>query len=112
MHVVVHPTVLVVAAVLAGSAGAEPMRPDGATVYREQCASCHGERGRSESESARALKVRPLAGDPALARMELGAIVERIRSNAKHRSVGASVDLDDAALSAAAAYVRTLAAQP
>lgn len=84
--------------------------PDGAAVFHAHCARCHGESGQTDTSNARPLKVRPLADDAELARMELDAIVEAIRSNPKHRGVGALTDIDPAELRAAAAFVRTLAA--
>lgn len=97
---------LLAAGMLVTDAAAEP---DGAAVFQAHCARCHGESGKTDTASARALKVRPLAADPTLARMDTAAIVEAIRSNPKHQGIGALADLGADDLAAAAAFVRELA---
>jgi mono/diheme cytochrome c family protein len=82
---------------------------DGDAVFRARCARCHGDSGRTDTASGRALKVRPLASDAKLARMTPADILKAIKSNPKHRAVGALVDVDDRELGAAAAVVRELA---
>jgi len=60
-------TTLLVAAALVASARAEPVGDDGATVFRQHCASCHGASGRSDTADARAAAaafVRKLAQEP------------------------------------------------
>ena len=96
-------------AAVAFAGATESGRPDGAAVFRARCARCHGESGRTDTAIAHPLKVRPLVGDPALARMTTADLVREIKSNAKHEGVGALTDLDDAELEAAAAFVKKLA---
>jgi hypothetical protein len=55
--------------------------------------------------------VRPLVNDAELARMTPPEIARAIKSDAKHQSMGALVDLDDAELEAVAAFVRERAKQ-
>jgi mono/diheme cytochrome c family protein len=107
--VVAGVVVLLVAALLAGGVRAEPAASGGAAVFQTHCAGCHGDSGRADTPGARALKVRPLAGDPALARMQVAAVVTVITSNAKHRCLGALTGVDDAALGLAAGFVRHVA---
>jgi len=91
------------------SASAAAENRDGGATYATHCVRCHGPSGRTETENARALKVRPLAGDAKLAQMAPADIVAAIRSNAKHRGVGADVDLPDADIEAVARFVKELA---
>lgn len=102
-------TSLIVVALAARAASAEPGARDGAAVFAARCARCHGESGRADTPSARALKVRPLVDDATLAVMAPAEIAKMVRSDAKHNGVGALRGVDDADLEAAAAFVRGLA---
>jgi mono/diheme cytochrome c family protein len=84
--------------------------PDGAAVFQKRCAPCHGASGRTDTPAARALKVRPLADDPVLARMTPSELVHAITSNPKHRGVSALADAAPADIEAAARFVHELAA--
>jgi len=77
-----------------------------AAVFRSQCARCHGERGRTDTSTARALKVAPLVNDARLAAMTPQEIVALVRADPKHRGV---VTLRDADLIRAAYFVKQLA---
>lgn len=90
--------------------GVASAAPDGAAVFQARCASCHGPSGRTDTSAARALKVRPLADDPKLARMTPSELVRAITSNPKHRGVNALADADAADIEAAARFVHELAA--
>jgi len=81
---------------------------DGAAVYKQQCAGCHGETGKADTPASKALKVPPLAGDAHVAGMSDPDVVARIKSNDKHKSVLAKLKDDDVA--AVATYVKGLAA--
>jgi mono/diheme cytochrome c family protein len=98
--------VLVVAAFGVSAAAADP--PDGARIFEARCAKCHGPSGKSDTPEARALKVRPLASDPKLARMTAADLAGAIKADAKHRAIGAPVDLGDADLDAVAKFVKQL----
>ena len=101
-----------IAATLAGGVGMScASGPDGGSVFRERCARCHGDSGRSDSVESRALKVRPLVGDAKLAQMAPAEIANAIKSDPKHHSMGALTDLDESALGAAAAYVKKIASE-
>ena len=81
---------------------------DGAALYQANCAKCHGPGGKADTAAGRALKT-PSLLDPKLAGADATPqIVQRVRENAKHKQVSAS--LDDADLAAIAEFVRTLAA--
>ncbi len=102
-------TLITIALLGAGRAFADPDPPDGAAVFHTRCAPCHGESGKTDTESARALKVRPLTDDATLAQMNPAALVEAIRENPKHQGVAALVGISEAELRATAAVVRQLA---
>jgi mono/diheme cytochrome c family protein len=101
--------VLLVAAVGVAAAAADRRSTDGARIFEARCARCHGPSGKSDTPEARALKVRPLASDPKLARMTAADLAGAIKVDAKHRAIGAPVDLGDADLDAVAAFVKRLA---
>ena len=102
-------TILLIGALGADPAVAEPGPQNGAAVFKARCARCHGQTGKTDGPGARALKVRPLANDAKLARMAPADIAKAIKSNARHQAVGALVDLDDTELRAAAVFVKELA---
>ncbi|MBM4268867.1 MAG: cytochrome c [Deltaproteobacteria bacterium] len=96
-------------AAAAGGAHAETLPSDGAKIYAAGCARCHGSGGKSESDEARALKVRPLVDDAVLRRMSAQEIAAAIRSNAKHQGFAAIDGMDGPDLDAVAAFVKRLA---
>jgi mono/diheme cytochrome c family protein len=78
---------------------------DGAVVYKGQCAKCHGDTGKADTPTAKALKVRAIAGDAKVAGMSDADLIAQIKGNKKH----AALKLSDADLAAAATYVKQLA---
>lgn len=95
--------VLAFAAIAATPGHAED---DGAATFRTRCARCHGQDGESNTADARTLKVAPLVNDERLARMTAAEIASSVKGSAKHRAV---VEMDDADVDAAAAFVKVLA---
>src|SRR5262245_66360400 len=71
-------TVLLVAGTTAGAAG------EGAALYGAQCARCHGNRGDGDTPSGKAVKIRPLNGDPKLEGAAPAAVAKRIRESPAH----------------------------
>ena len=61
------------------------------------------------ASQARALNVKPFAGDTALANAALEEIVQMIKSDPKHLGMNAITELGDADLKAAAVVVKKLA---
>ena len=94
-------------ALTVGLAGAV-LAADGAAIYKQQGASCHGETGKADTPASKALKVPPLAGDAKVAGMSDADVVARIKSNEKHKAVLSKLKDDD--LAAVATYVKGLAA--
>ncbi|HET6599539.1 MAG TPA: cytochrome c [Burkholderiaceae bacterium] len=96
----------------AASAGAPSAAPiDGATVYAQNCASCHGAEGRGQSSY-----FPPLAGNPDLAagggfavRVLLNGLTGRIEVNGQtyDGSMPSFGHLSDAEIAAVANHVRT-----
>jgi mono/diheme cytochrome c family protein len=90
-------------------AHAESAAAEVTAVFRARCARCHGEDGRSDTSLDRVLKVRPIVGDAALARLTRAEIVKAVRTNEKHAGV---IDLAGDDLQKAALVVMRLAATP
>jgi mono/diheme cytochrome c family protein len=80
---------------------------DGATVFKDRCAKCHGAEGKSDTSVAKTLKIPALAGDAEVAAMSEPDIVAKIKGVEKHKSTTAKMSDDD--LNAVAAFVKKLA---
>ena len=81
---------------------------DGAALFKQHCASCHGETGKADTPAGKALKVPALAGDAKVAGMSDADVTAAIKANPKHAAVLKKVT--DADLAALAAYVKGLGA--
>jgi len=88
--------------------GLSTMPASAADVFKEKCASCHGETGHAETAAGKAMKVPALAGDAKVAAMSQADIVAAIKANPKHASMLKKLSDDDVA--AAAARVKEVAA--
>jgi len=83
-----------VALLFAGQVFAE----DGAALYKEKCAGCHGIDGKADSAAAKAMKVPALAGTT----LTPEEVVQKVRTNEKHKMV--SSRLSDEQLTAIASH--------
>jgi mono/diheme cytochrome c family protein len=81
---------------------------DGAAIFNQNCATCHGATGHADTPAGKSLKVPALAGDAKVAGMSDADVVAAIKANAKHTAV--LKKLNDADVAAVAAYVKGLAA--
>jgi len=81
---------------------------DGAAIFKQNCASCHGATGHADTPAGKSLKVPALAGDAKVAAMSDADAVAAIKGNAKHAAVLKKLSDDDVA--AVATYVKGLAA--
>jgi mono/diheme cytochrome c family protein len=81
---------------------------DAAVLFKQQCASCHGETGKADTPPGKALKVPALAGDAKVAAMADADVVAKIKSNDRHAA--ALKKVTDADIPALATYVKGLAA--
>lgn len=100
---------LLVAAALSLAAVPAAHAADGATIYKDNCAKCHGATGTADTPAAKALKVPSLHGDENVKKMSAADVAARIKGNAKHPP--AVKDLSQADMDAAAAFVKTLVAK-
>jgi mono/diheme cytochrome c family protein len=100
----VVPLTAAFAACLVGAA----LAADGPAVFKQYCASCHGETGKADTAAGKALKVPPLAGDASVAGMPDADVAAKVKSNDKHKTFIKKLTDDDVA--AVAAYVKGLAA--
>ena len=90
------------------SAAGTSLAADGPTLYKQNCASCHGADGQANTPASKALNVPPLAGSGKIAGLSEADVAAKIRSNPKHAAVVKK--LDDADVQALAAFVKQLAA--
>lgn len=103
MRYAIHLTV-VLAVGMAGTS----MAADGAALFKQNCASCHGDTGKADTPAGKALKAPVLAGDAKVAGMPEPEVVALIKANPKHASFVKK--LSDGDLAAVATFVKGLAA--
>lgn len=94
-----------VALVVLGSASLRA--EDGAEVFKQQCAKCHGDAGKSDTGMAKKMKIPPIAGDAKVAATSDEELVKKILADEKHPKGVKNMSAGDAA--AAAAYAKGLA---
>lgn len=92
---------------LALFAGSIAWAADGAAVYKDQCAKCHGAEGKSDTSIGKKMKIPPLAANASIAAMSESEIAARIKGVTKHPSKAKGMSDDD--LNAVAAHVKRLA---
>jgi len=80
---------------------------DGAQIYKDRCAKCHGDTGKADTPVAKTLKTPALAGDVKVAGMADAELVKVITANPKHSAFMKTVS--EADVTAVAAYVKQLA---
>jgi mono/diheme cytochrome c family protein len=99
-------TLLGAAAVVLIAASSVPAA-DGAAIYQQQCAKCHGDTGKADTTIGKAMKVPPIVGDANIEKMSESDVAARIKENTKHPPTIKSLSAED--VDAAAAYVKQLA---
>lgn len=83
---------------------------DGAAVYKEHCAKCHGETGAADTAAGKAVKAPALAGDAKVAGMSVADLTKAIKENEKHQKAGVLKKITaDADIEAAAGFAKSLA---
>jgi high-affinity iron transporter len=95
-------------AVLPVALASVSLAADGAALFKQHCASCHGATGHADTPAGKSLKVPALAGDAKVAGMSDADVVAAIKANAKHAAVLKKLSDDDVA--ALATYAKGLAA--
>ena len=98
---------LLLTAALTFGFSAAVLGADGAALFKEHCAKCHGDTGKADTPAGKAMKVPPLAGDAKVAAMSADDVAARIKSNEKHKAFIKKLTDDDVA--AVAAYVKGVA---
>ena len=88
-------------------AASPALAADGAKVYAERCATCHGKDGLADTPAAKMMKAPALAGDAKVAAMPAADLTALIKANPKHASMLKSLSDDD--LGAVVAHVTELA---
>lgn len=58
---------------------------DGDAVYKEKCAKCHGETGKGDTPTGKAMKVPSMVGDAKLLAASAAELEQGIRENKKHK---------------------------
>ena len=101
-----HPILRI--ALLACSLPALTFAADGAALFKQHCASCHGDTGKADTAAGKALKVPPLAGDAKVAGMSDADVIAAIKTNEKHKSFLKKLSDDD--LATVATHVKGIAA--
>jgi mono/diheme cytochrome c family protein len=71
---------------------------DGAALYKEKCAGCHGADGKAETPAAKAMKVPPLAGTTRTPE----DVAKFVRGSEKHKAVASKLSDEDLAAIAGA----------
>jgi mono/diheme cytochrome c family protein len=99
---------ILVMAALPLSVASISLAADGAALFKQNCATCHGATGQADTPAGKSLKVPALAGDAKVAGMSDADVAAAIKANAKHAAV--LKKLNDADITAVAAYVKGLAA--
>jgi mono/diheme cytochrome c family protein len=99
--------ILVMAALPLSVAGTS-LAADGAAIFKQNCATCHGATGHADTPAGKSLKVPALAGDAKVAGMSDADVAAAIKANPKHGGILKKLNDDDVA--AVAAYVKGLAA--
>jgi len=99
--------ILVMAALPLSVAGPS-LAADGAAIFKQNCATCHGATGHADTPAGKSLKVPALAGDAKVAGMSDADVVAAIKANPKHG--GILKKLSDGDIAAVAAYAKGLAA--
>src|SRR4029453_4256113 len=75
--------------------GSAAFAADGAAIYKEQCAKCHGDTGHADTTIGKAMKVPALVGDANIQKMSDADVAARIKGNAKHPPTIKSLSDDD-----------------
>ena len=75
----------------------------GADVFKDNCASCHGETGHADTTAGKALKVPQLAGDAKVAAMSPIELMAAFKANEKHKALLKKLSDDDIAAATARA---------
>ena len=79
------------------AAAAPALAADGAKVWAERCASCHGKTGAADTPAAKMMKAPAIAGDAKVAGMAPADLASLIKANPKHAAMLKTLSDDDLA---------------
>ena len=82
---------------------------DGAQVYKDHCAKCHGDTGHADTAAGKALKAPVLAGDAKITGASVADLAKSIKENEKHGKAGVLKGVSDEDIEAVATFVKSLA---
>jgi mono/diheme cytochrome c family protein len=86
---------------------------DGAAVFAQACARCHGDAGRPNEQMIKGLGVRDLTSPEFAARATLALVQKQVREGSQNKIMPAyATVLTPAQIDAVAAHVLTLAPKP
>lgn len=80
---------------------------DGAQLFKEKCAKCHGDTGTSDTAMGKKMKIPAIAGNAKIAAMSDADLAKEIMAAKKHPK--AVTSLSEADATAVAAHVKGLA---
>lgn len=80
---------------------------EGAEVYKEKCAKCHGESGRGDTPTGKSMKVSSMVGDEKVQNASEAELIQAIRQNKKHKEPVKKAS--DAELQAVIPHIKKLA---
>jgi cytochrome c len=92
------------ALLVAGNGAA--LAADGAAIFKDHCAKCHGESGHADSPIAKAMKAPAIAGNANVAGMSDADLAAKVKDIKQHAGLKAMADAD---LAAAVAHSKDLA---
>jgi mono/diheme cytochrome c family protein len=104
-------TLLLLTAIGLAPGSAVAADPDGAALYQENCAKCHGPDGKAETPVARAMKA-PSLVQSQVARGDVSALGTRIGEVDKHKPLTAKLSPAEIAAIARAVHDMAAAAKP
>jgi mono/diheme cytochrome c family protein len=94
-------------AMLGGGTSVLAADEDPATVFKEQCAKCHGETGKADTPAGKMMKTPELAGNAMVAGMSVADLVQTLQGNEKHKAT--LKKLSEAQITAGATRAKALA---
>lgn len=80
---------------------------DGGAIFKQQCAKCHGDSGKSDTAVGKKMNIPPIAGDGEIAAMSDEDLTKKILASEKHPKGVKNLPAADAG--AVATFVKQLA---
>lgn len=87
--------------------GSAAWAADGADIFKDQCAKCHGDTGLSDTPSGKKMKIDPIAGNAEVAAASVADLAKGIKEAKKHPKAVKGLSDDD--VTAVATFTKKLA---